>query len=334
MNRRRLCLQTPLAAAIILAFTGAMAEAQTSGQTAPPSKPAAQATQTGAPKKPPAPLLSPLFPRHRRGIYVDSNGYNVVDATPQSPPLGTDDPGVPDKGEWEINLSTVSTRSVEAHQVDLLRVDANYGMLPKIGGRELPAQLKFEFPISGTRAGDEPFAFGFGAVNTGIKLSLYSNDHAGSSVSVYPQIESAMPRSNGVEKGLAEPGQTLIFPLLLEKEFHLLILVGNIGVEKPIHVDPGPAADATATYSIAIGRALSRRIAAMVELRGESAFASGGERGLTLNAGIVRGVHDIIIYGNIGHSLSSSDGVARTYLGVGVKLLLDPHKSDKPDKKK
>jgi hypothetical protein len=56
--------------------------------------------QVSAPPKQPPP---PLFPRHRRGIYQNREGLDVIDATPQSPPLETDDPGVPDKGEYEIN---------------------------------------------------------------------------------------------------------------------------------------------------------------------------------------------------------------------------------------
>src|ERR1051325_1011462 len=55
------------------------------------------------PKKQPPP---PLFPKHRRGLYKNAQGVEVIDATPQSPPLETDDPGVPDKGEVELNLTT------------------------------------------------------------------------------------------------------------------------------------------------------------------------------------------------------------------------------------
>jgi hypothetical protein len=53
--------------------------------------------------KPPAP---PLFPRHRRGLYKNAEGVEVIDATPQSPPLDTDDPGVPGKGVFELNFTT------------------------------------------------------------------------------------------------------------------------------------------------------------------------------------------------------------------------------------
>ena len=47
------------------------------------------------PKGPPP----PIFPKHRRGLYLDGLGSEVLDATPQSPPLDTDDPGVPEKGD-------------------------------------------------------------------------------------------------------------------------------------------------------------------------------------------------------------------------------------------
>jgi hypothetical protein len=49
--------------------------------------------RTDSPPRIPAP---PLFPRHRRGIYRNAQGVEVIDATPQSPPLDTGDPAVPD----------------------------------------------------------------------------------------------------------------------------------------------------------------------------------------------------------------------------------------------
>ena len=76
------------AVAMVASLSGgppAMAQTPADGQSAAPKRPA-----------------PPLFPRHRRGIYRNAAGIEVIDATPQSPPLDTDDPGVPDKGEFEI----------------------------------------------------------------------------------------------------------------------------------------------------------------------------------------------------------------------------------------
>src|SRR5436305_15191444 len=72
--------------------------------------------------KRPAP---PLFPRHRRGIYRNTAGIEVIDATPQSPPLDTDDPGVPDQGEYEINVTTRGDYAGGTRRLDVLLIDAN-----------------------------------------------------------------------------------------------------------------------------------------------------------------------------------------------------------------
>ena len=279
-----------------------------------------QPTTTPTPIKAPAP---PLFPRHRRGIYRDSQGFDVVDATPQSPPLDADDPNVPDKGAWEINFTTLGDLTKETKRADLLLVDANYGLLPKIAGHELPTQLKIEFPLAAIWTNGGPSAFGVGAAEVGLKFNFYNNERTGLSVAVYPQVEFAPPGSGATEKGLAEPGQTFILPLLVSKEFGSFTFVANGGLEKPLHVPDGGLAG---TFGVGLGRALTRRLAAMIELSGESSFAAGSDRLMYFNVGVIRGVHNIILYAKWGHSLRSSDGVSHSYIGGGVKLLIQPGK--------
>ena len=58
-----------------------------------------------------------------------------IDATPQSPPLVTDDPGVPDDGQYEINFTTDTDATRRASRTNLLTVDANYGLRLVINGR-------------------------------------------------------------------------------------------------------------------------------------------------------------------------------------------------------
>jgi hypothetical protein len=243
----------------------------------------------------------------------------MVDATPQSPPLETDDPSVPDKGDWEINLTTDADLSKDAQRLDLLLADANYGILPKIAGHELPTQVKFEFPLAAARTNGEPFTFGTGAARLGLKFNFYINEQTGVSVSVYPQVEFAAAGTSGVEKGLAAPGQTLILPLLVSKQFHFLTFVANGAVEKSVH---DPERDITGTFSVAFGRAITRKLAAMVEVRGESAFEADGERLMFLNVGLIRGIRNVVVYAKLGHSLASNDDVSHTYVGVGMKLLI------------
>src|SRR5438045_5649567 len=159
-------------------------QGQQQGQAPPQAKPKPRRTV----KQPPP----PLFTKHRRGLYTDAvTGIEVVDATPQSPPLETDDPGVPDNGEYEINFTTHADLSRDAKQFDLLFIDANYGIAPKLFGHELPTQLKFEFPVSAVTGNGSPFVAGIGAAKFGMKFNFYNNEYHGLSMSVYPQIEFA-----------------------------------------------------------------------------------------------------------------------------------------------
>src|SRR5690349_11467509 len=74
---------------------------------------------------------APLFPRHHRGIYVNRENVEIIDATPQAPPLEIDDPGVPDRGEYELNFSTGADLTKHLRHIDLLSADANYGIVLK-----------------------------------------------------------------------------------------------------------------------------------------------------------------------------------------------------------
>jgi hypothetical protein len=278
-------------------------------------------SQGQSPPAPPKNPPPPLFPKHRRGIYRNLQGLEVIDATPQSPPLETDDPGVPDKGEYELNLTTHADLSHDVQRFDLLFVDVNYGMLPKIAGREFPTQMKFECPLAAVNEHGDPFTVGAGAATFGLKFQVFSNEHSGVAVSVYPQVEFGIPGAGSVEKGLAESGQTLILPLLLLKEFKYLTLVANGGVNEPVR---DPERDATATAGIGVGRAMTRKVAAMVELRTESTLDLRRNRLAVVNAGVMRGVRTIIVYAQAGRSLFSDDGSKHAYIGVGVKLLVKP----------
>lgn len=263
----------------------------------------------------------PLYSKHRRGIYRDSQGFTVIDATPQSPPLETDDPGVPEKGEYEINLTTHADLSRALRSFDFLFVDANYGIVPQFFGHELPTQVKFEFPLAGAKVPGEPVRAGIGAAKFGLKFNFYNNLHKGVYVSLYPQIEFNVPGSHAVQKDLAEPGQSFILPLLVQKEFKYLTMVANVSVEKPIH---NPESETTA-LSFGFGRAITRYMAAMGEVHLTSTLDLQRERLLVVNFGLMRHVRDnIVVYAKLGRSVFSDEVFGHTYVGVGVKFELTP----------
>jgi hypothetical protein len=280
--------------------------------------------QTAPPANAPPPKVSPppLFPRHRRGLYRNVSGLELIDATPQSPPLDTDDPGVPDKGAYEINITTHVDYVKDAPQFDLLAVDANYGFVPVIGGYKLPSQIKFEWPVAAARDAEATTHVGFGAATVGIKLNFYRDEHRGIGVSVYPQLQFAVGEG-AAQKGLAESGQTLIMPLLAAREFHDFTFVFSGSVEEPVH---DPERHSLSKFGGGFGRALTRKVAAMIEIRTESSLAFQTNRLVYLDAGLIHGVRNVVVYGNIGHSLFADDGVSHTYAGFGMKLMIDPEK--------
>jgi hypothetical protein len=270
----------------------------------------------------------PLFSRHRRGTYTNASGVELVDATPQSPPLETDDPGVPDKGEYEINLTTQADFSKQLRAFDFFLVDANYGVLPKISGHELPTQVKLEFPLSGAKVPGDPMKVGVGAAKFGLKFNFYNNNHLGLYISFYPQIEFAIPGSHPADRGLAEPGQTLFLPLLVQKEFRHFTFVTNATINQPLN---DPTRDTTGTLSFALGRAITRHTAAMAEFRCNSSFDFQQERLLIVNAGLMRRVRDnVVLYLNVGRSVFADEDIRQIettrhiYVGAGVKFLLTP----------
>jgi hypothetical protein len=264
----------------------------------------------------------PLFPKHRRGIYTNRDNIEVIDATPQSPPLETDDPSVPDKGEYEINLFTDADLSKNARSINLLLVDANYGVVPRLIGHELPTQVKFEFPITARKEPGHAFALGIGAAIFGLKFNFYNDEQRGVRVSMYPQFEFAT--AGGIRKDLAYPGQTATVPLLVSKEVKYLTLVANGAVATPIH---DPEREVTGEFGLGFGRAFTRKDAVMTEVRYESTLDFQRDRLVFLNIGLIHGVRNVPVYISLGHSLFSDDGMTHSYIVVGIKAAIQPGKT-------
>jgi hypothetical protein len=309
-------LGTLFAVLVLAAAARAQESNETKGTQPHPQQTAADTTARQAP-----PLL---YSKHHRGLYKNARGRVVIDATPQSPPLETDDPGVPDKGEWEINLATQADFSKELSAFELLFVDANYGLLPRIFGHALPTQLAIEFPFAGAKAPNESMRVGIGPADVGLKFNFYSNDRHGMYMALYPQIEFAVPGTDAVEKDLAEPGQTFILPLLVQKEFKHMTIVVNAALDQPLH---DPDRRTTGTLGLGAGRAMTQHVSAMAEARFTSTFDLAEERLFVVNVGLMRRLRDdVTLFGNVGRSLFSDEGSEHTYVGMGVKLQDAPKK--------
>jgi hypothetical protein len=260
----------------------------------------------------------PLFPRHRRGLYLNNDHIEVIDATPQSPPLEIDDPGVPDKGEYEINLFTGVDVGRDMRHVDVVTVDANYGIVLKGLGHELPTQVKFELPVAASDETDNPYVFGVGNAAFGLKFNFYNDDTRGLRASIYPQIEASTRAS--AARGVADAGQTLIVPLLVSHESKYVTWVGNVGLSKAFHA---PGRETELDLGWGAGRPFFRKLAIMGDVNSTSSMDFGRDRLIAADAGFIYGVRKAIWYGRVGHSIFSDDG-RHAFVGFGMKVIFDP----------
>jgi hypothetical protein len=258
----------------------------------------------------------PLFPKHRRGIYTNSDKVEVIDATPQSPPLDVDDPGVPDKGAFEINVLTAADFSPTGHHVDVLRVDANYGIVIKGFGHELPTQVKAEVPVAAQSETGEAYTTGLGPSVFGLKFNFYNDENRGLRMSLYPQI--AVAGAESVEKGLADERQSVILAFLLSHESKYVTWVGNATIHQPLHT---PERSTAGEIGLGAGRVLVRKLAFMGEVHAESAFDFKTDQQLSVNLGLIYGVRNIVWYARLGRDLIS-DTEHHTTASFGIKLLV------------
>jgi hypothetical protein len=122
-----------------------------------------------------------------------------------------------------------------------------------------------------------------------------------------------------VKKGVAEAGQTLKLPLLVSHETQHVTLVGNAGFSIAMH---DPSRSTTVDVGFGLGRAFLRKLAVMGEVRTSSSMDFRKDRLVSTEVGFIYGVRKSIWYARVGHSLFSDDG-PHTYLGFGVKVMLD-----------
>ena len=83
---------------------------------------------------------------------------------------------------------------------------------------------------------------------------------------------------------------------------------------------PSPSRELASGFGFAFGRSFTR-VAAMIELRTESSIDFQRDRLVLVNAGIIDGVRNVVVYANIGHSVFSDDG-GHFYAGGGFKVVI------------
>ena len=139
-----------------------------------------------------------------------------------SPPLITDDPDTPDRGEFELNfLSTLSLHE-GGHSFEHL-VDANYGVTGNI-------QLTVEMPYVSLHENGATTASGFGNAQVGAKLRF--RESGPFAISVYPQVAFGQSEdAHAVVDGIAQSKNeySLPFQVSYQDERTRFKVIGDLG---------------------------------------------------------------------------------------------------------
>jgi hypothetical protein len=129
------------------------------------------------------------------------------------PPMITDDPGTPDPGEWEINVSLDSEIHGGERELDAPLLDLNYGLNER-------TQLKIESPYLVYKVEGERYDGRPGDISLGVKYRFFDEDRYFFSFSMYPAITLST-----VKDGYHE----YAFPLELEKTLGTWVLGAEFG---------------------------------------------------------------------------------------------------------
>ena len=136
------------------------------------------------------------------------------------PPLITDDPGMPPKHGWEVNVANLMAGSKGELVMDVARFDINYGLSDN-------SQLRVEFPVRFVDC-QEGNGWGLGDLALGWKRRLWDEAEREWTVSCYPQLLAPTGREC-LEIG---DGETVFFlPFEAGKHFldDKLFVYGEVG---------------------------------------------------------------------------------------------------------
>ena len=216
-------------------------------------------------------------------------GLSVAQA---GPPLLTDDPDTPERGDGEINVAMTAEKRGRAWSLETPLLDFNYGFRDTI-------QLKFEVPYLVEMESKGPDQSGIGNSEVGVKWRFFENDAL--AVSTYPQL-AFNSSDHTVRRGLVEDGWEFILPVEFSHELaEGTLLFGELGGAWTEEGDDG------AFCGLAIEHELSESFALLAELYAQSADGFDNPE-LLLNLGFHwQTCEHVAVIGAIGRGLIEGD---------------------------
>jgi hypothetical protein len=182
------------------------------------------------------------------------------------PPLVTDDPDTPGDGHWEINLATITQRTLDGYSVAVPDADINYGLGDFI-------QLKADVPLTYAQQPGDHWKSGPGFANYGVKWRFVDEEESGFSVSTYPQYAHSLS-SASINRGIAPGGGQFFLPIEMSGKVNGFDLDTEVGRN---FVQGGPD---QWEVGFVVGHDCAKDVECLIELH-ETYTESGAEPGST-----------------------------------------------------
>jgi hypothetical protein len=222
------------------------------------------------------------------------------------PPMITDDPGTPEDGKFEINLSIAFERRPNETAFDAPGIDINYGVGDRI-------QLTLQGGPVLLKRKEHGAIGGLGGTEAAVKWRFVDNQRTGLSISMFPRVIFNLSRS-AARRGLAEDGTRFQIPIQIAKAFK------NFGLDfewGPVASTVGPS---EWLYGIVVSVDVGTTTTLMAELHGTSR-TNFSDNELTANFGVRQKLNDHCLFiGSLGREVRSPE--TRAWIGyAGVQLL-------------
>ena len=234
----------------------------------------------------------------------------------ESPPMMTDDSGVPGAGKWENNIGFAFQGNNNKNSLEGPIIDINYGVGDHI-------QLKYEMGWISEKG--EPLANHLDATVLGFKYNFSDGNDDGLEFSLYPQTIFAFNNESGkkVEFGF-------ILPVAVSKEFPAI----NFSIQTGFQV---LANESGGFYGLMVGREFGERFTIMAELHGVFAKAhntndAGAEHEFFfnqetfINVGVGVKISEMVsLLGAFGRKLNSAadaENGSENFAFAGLQLLM------------
>lgn len=220
----------------------------------------------------------------------------------------TEDTDTPGARNWEINIVASGERTAGSREYAVPAVDVNYGLTER-------TQLVLGIPRLMLREPGADTRSGFGSATVGLKWRFLDLEPAGIALAMFPAY-SWNPSANSVERGLSDPGRSLLLPLVL----------GVHRGDNALFVEAGRNLVQAGPDEWFAGVKLTRQCMATVECRAEvehTRVAGEGSQTLASVGFKWRLADSLILQGSVGRDIGPArDDKRQVAFMFGIQLLL------------